>query len=159
MKLENSHLSSLTGARHKRRRLRSGLAVSFALFMLPQGKSRKSRGLQQLLHGWGRGHRQVPDLNIGFSKQPLVSLGKWGGCVVNERFAVGKNGETPFVMKIKVIFCLFVYLLFPIDKPGQIFQPLLFLKDFFLFYQSRGRFMKQTNSSKSKSENSTQCSI
>lgn len=70
-----------------------------------------------------------------------------------------KNGETPFVMKIKVIFCLFVYLLFPIDKPGQIFQPLLFLKDFFLFYQSRGRFMKQTNSSKSKSDNSIQCSI
>lgn len=28
-----------------------------------------------------------------------------------------KNGETSFVMKTKVIFfCLFVYLLFPIDK-------------------------------------------
>jgi len=76
MKLENSHLSSLTGARHKHRRLRSGLAVSFALFMLPQGKRRKSRGPQHLLHGWSRGHSQVPVLNIGFSKQPVVSPGK-----------------------------------------------------------------------------------
>lgn len=132
---EQSHLSLLTGVRRKHISLRSGLTVSFALSVLPQGERRKSRDRQYLQLGTGLifcslGCQHQKKL---FKKTPLSVLekslqsecsdlmGAWGDGVGLEMANIfcGENKSDSF--------CLYIYF-FPLINQGS--QLLLFLTSF-----------------------------